>query len=437
MKDKKVGVYNPHISLCMMVKNEEDSITKSLNSCKGYINSVVLYDTGSTDKTIENTKNWCEENKIPFRLKEGTFVNFSESRNVLLEFVDTFQDIDYALLFDSADQLKGGEELLRIAKEYYKKENTSFMLRQEWLTGNTVTKYYNIRLIKPRNNWRYHEPVHEYIARADHITNEPISEEVPKIETALAVFQDRNADGAKSQLRFKRDKEIFLEEIKKNPTNSRSYFYLGQTYECLGDHANAMYYYTLRTEMTEGFYEEIFHAYMRIADCMYLLKYDIFDAIKYYLKAFNKIPRAEPISKAAQLLTEIQDFKSAYMYAKMACQLPYPVNNTLFIDDEIYRVKRWQLLAISAYYSDFLIDGRFASKICLKEEPNNELYKNNAKFYTDDELKTKNIDFVEYLSNKIKEHLIDKRIKDIDNVVKIALRETNNFFKNQKSTIKN
>jgi glycosyltransferase involved in cell wall biosynthesis len=76
---------NPHIALLMMVKNENKRLYVSLESTIGYIDSMVIYDTGSTDNTIDICKRHAKKYNIPLRLKEGEFENFSVSRNVSLE----------------------------------------------------------------------------------------------------------------------------------------------------------------------------------------------------------------------------------------------------------------------------------------------------------------------------------------------------------------
>ena len=38
------------ISLCMIVKNEEEVLERCLNSLKGLMDEIIIVDTGSTDK---------------------------------------------------------------------------------------------------------------------------------------------------------------------------------------------------------------------------------------------------------------------------------------------------------------------------------------------------------------------------------------------------
>ena len=42
------------ISLCMIVKNEEDVLARCLDSVAGVADEIIVVDTGSTDATPEN-----------------------------------------------------------------------------------------------------------------------------------------------------------------------------------------------------------------------------------------------------------------------------------------------------------------------------------------------------------------------------------------------
>ena len=43
----------PKLSLCMIVKNEEEMLPDCLESVEGIVDEIILVDTGSTDKTVE------------------------------------------------------------------------------------------------------------------------------------------------------------------------------------------------------------------------------------------------------------------------------------------------------------------------------------------------------------------------------------------------
>ena len=67
----------------------------------------------------------------------------------------------------------------------------------------------------------------------------------------------------KLKRRWQRDKELLMKEHLANPMDSRTAFYLAQTFDCLGDLENAYKYYELRTHL-RGWDEEDFMARYRL-----------------------------------------------------------------------------------------------------------------------------------------------------------------------------
>ncbi|MGR5962053.1 glycosyltransferase family 2 protein [Bacillus paranthracis] len=51
----------PFMSACLIVKNEEDMLGKCLQSLRGYIDDIVVVDTGSTDMTKEIAKEFTDK----------------------------------------------------------------------------------------------------------------------------------------------------------------------------------------------------------------------------------------------------------------------------------------------------------------------------------------------------------------------------------------
>ena len=67
------------ISLCMIVKNEEDWIAGAVESVRSIVSEVIIVDTGSTDKTPERVRE-LGVNPLKFQWKDS----FAEARNVSL-----------------------------------------------------------------------------------------------------------------------------------------------------------------------------------------------------------------------------------------------------------------------------------------------------------------------------------------------------------------
>lgn len=49
------------ISLCMIVKNEEQALPKCLESIKDIVDEIIIIDTGSTDRTKELAKKFTDK----------------------------------------------------------------------------------------------------------------------------------------------------------------------------------------------------------------------------------------------------------------------------------------------------------------------------------------------------------------------------------------
>ena len=128
-----------------------------------------------------------------------------------------------------------------------------------------------------------------------------------KMPDQIILYQDRTKDGNASIKRFWRDIELLSAELKENPTDPRTLFYLSQSYQCTGQFEEALYYSKIRLQY-KGFEEEIFHAYMRCADCVFQMGQPWEEAQKYYLQAYEFDNRCEPLVKIADYYRKIKKF---------------------------------------------------------------------------------------------------------------------------------
>ena len=363
-----------NVGLLMMVKNEEKRIETSLSSVLGVIKNIVIYDTGSTDNTINIIEKFCKKNHLNLYLKKGEFVDFSTSRNESLKFAEEQKHIHYLLLLDGNDELKGANKLKKLAELMYNRPESGFLMCQEWLNANnSITKYFNIRFIKNNFGWRYNGSVHEYIY-SDHISNGTY-----RVDDSIKIFQDRKYDVEKSMSRYKKDKELLLKDYSKDPKNGRTLFYLAQTCSCLGENEESLKYYTERSSVDE-FLEEKFHSFLRCGEIREKLGMEWSQILSDYLSAYNIIPRAEPLVKIADHYRHNKKWGLSYFFIKKACDLNYPTNCNLFVDRYVYDYQRWHLMGIVAYYSGNFQEGYEGCKKAL-EYGKFEIDKNNIKFY--------------------------------------------------------
>lgn len=84
------------LSLCMIVKNEENTLSRCLESVKDIVDEIILVDTGSTDSTVEIAESYGA--KIFFYKWDNSFAN---ARNYSLSKASK----DWILIMDADDEL--------------------------------------------------------------------------------------------------------------------------------------------------------------------------------------------------------------------------------------------------------------------------------------------------------------------------------------------
>lgn len=357
------------LAAVLMVKNEEKRIETTLNSVKDIIDGIIVFDTGSEDKTVTIMKRFTKTNNLHFHLMQGQFEDFGTSRNKLLEFADNHL-YDYLLLLDSNDEYiheskSSLKEILEGRSEH------GFLLHQQWYVGpDNKLDYYNIRLIKPNVGFRYEGSVHEYLETPQNVV-------VVKLENVI-LYQDRVKDNdGKSKARWSNDLLLLRKDIAKRPNDGRTQYYLAQTYDCLKMKKDARFLYQQRANNTSGFFEERFESMMKCGE----LEPDDDERVKWYLKAYQVIERAEPLVEVSKIYRKKDQFKLSFLFSKLACTLQYPTNCVLWVNQKCYNHDRWQELAIVAYYVQEYDLGRKACEKAIASGYDMELNTKNLLFY--------------------------------------------------------
>jgi len=355
------------LAAVLMVRNEEKRIETTLNSVKDVVDGVIVFDTGSEDKTVDIMKNFAKKHDLHFHCIQGVFEDFATSRNKLLEFADKHL-YHYMLLLDSNDEYKSDRNLKEFLND---RSEHGFFLHQQWYIGNEdKIDYYNIRLIKPNVGFRYKGVVHEYI-------EVPPTAMIGKIED-VTLYQDRVKDNdGKSQTRWKKDLMLLKKEIVINPNDGRTQYYLAQTYDCLNMKKDAMLLYKQRANNKDGFFEERFNSMMKCGD----LERDEDERVKWYLRAYQIIERAEPLVEIVKIYRTKEKFMLAFVFANLACDLTYPSNCILWVNKKCYKHDRWQELSIVAYYVKKYEIGKNACEKAIQSGYDVDLNKKNLLFY--------------------------------------------------------
>ena len=330
------------IGALIMVKNEEKSIKTTIDSLKGYINTIIIYDTGSTDNTLSIIVKCCQANNQTLHIKTtNIFNNFAESRNESIEFAESI-DVDYLLLMDAGDELRlttfemcnGVKTDLSINEFSNMIPNTTYygILKLKWLENGIITEHDGLRLIKNKSQIRYDPryPVHEQI--------------IIKNNSTLSInnfylYQNRDKYGENTMKRIKRDIQQLSSAIKCR----HNYYYLAQSYSAIGDIDNSYKYNLLALENQDGSVDDIL-IISRLIYCSLIKNMDKGTIIKYFNLALDKkCQLIEPFLNILRYCINNQIYDIIEPHLKQITE--FDKKNGNHFNHEDYDYNRWNLIA--------------------------------------------------------------------------------------------
>lgn len=376
-----MGALNARIedafAVVLMVKNESSVICQTLDPyVKEGMQSFLIFDTGSTDDTVEVVERYFQEHNIQdWYIFQEPFVDFEVSRNRALDLAEEhFPEATFFLMPDAEWYLHNVRKLIEFCFAHMHEDTECYLIR----IANGTIDFRTSRLIRSRVNARFVGDVHEVIVANTY-------EKAP-----ADIYFELGASRVgieKSRQRWHRDKEKLLARYARNPEDPRTTFYLAQTFECLGEFEEAYKYYLVRCQQ-QGWIEETFEAFYRLGRLTEHLSKTNNDytwqmAQEYYFAAHGLMPhRAEPLVKLAEHYWPDGEgpvnAALCYLYAKRAYELPYPEHDVLFINPEAYYFKRYELLSKAAWHvRDFAL-GEVATRKALAYTEMPYLFRNLA-----------------------------------------------------------
>lgn len=146
------------ISLCMIVRDEEDVLARCLDSVADLVDEIIIVDTGSRDRTKDIARRYTQ------RVYDFVWIDdFAAARNAAFGYAEC----DYCLWLDADDVLlERDRELLRRMKESLDPQVDMVMLPYHVgfdAQGNVTFSYYRERLVKNSPDMRWEGAVHEVI----------------------------------------------------------------------------------------------------------------------------------------------------------------------------------------------------------------------------------------------------------------------------------
>jgi glycosyltransferase involved in cell wall biosynthesis len=296
----------------MIVRNEEHVVVRALRSVKRLVDYWIVCDTGSNDWTPIEVMNTMAG--VPGELHRRQWVDFGHNRTEAVRLART--KADYVLILD-ADMVANihGPFKDKLAADAYE------------IRYDGDVDYSQQMLIASRHDWTFIGTTHEYIYSPTAVTREWLPELTLK----------HYADGGMRGNKFVRDIALLEKANREDPENTRTAFYLAQSYADSGRLLEALSWYERRIAMG-GWEEEQWYSMYRAARMRQLLGHDWDCVLRGYERAFEARPwRIEPLYQIVMHYRETEDYRTGFEYAARAgMHVPYP-EDFVFIDKPVYQ----------------------------------------------------------------------------------------------------
>jgi glycosyltransferase involved in cell wall biosynthesis len=209
------------LSVCMIVKNEEQYLDACLSSLGNHVDEIIVVDTGSTDRTIEIAQKF---NTDIFQIEWKN--DFSYARNFSL----SKATMDWILVLD-ADEVVSEDELIKIKRIIQNTGAHAYQLViRNMLPPGEIVSYREqpaIRLFKNHSGIEYRGMIHESVQAF--LIESNLSTYKSMIYINHYGYAQVVAQGNES--RGERNLSLLLESLKTNKFDAYIHYQLGITYK--------------------------------------------------------------------------------------------------------------------------------------------------------------------------------------------------------------
>lgn len=301
------------ISLCMIVRDEEDVLGRCLDSIKDAVEEIIIVDTGSVDSTKEIARTYTDK-VFDFEWVD----DFSAARNYA--YAQATQMYQMWLDADDVVSPEAREKLLELKQTLSPdvdvvtmKYNTHFDQK-----GNVTWTSCRERLTKREKQYQWKDPVHECIPLTGNIFHSDIAIDHRKIK------QERTS---------MRNLRIYERlESSGEPMTPRQQYYFARELRDHRQYQKALYYFELFLEDGKGWSEDNISACYAISQCYRNLKRPD-RALNALLRAFTYGgPRAEIVCEIGYHYKNLKQYQAAAEWFTVATHLTRPAFAVFWIN---------------------------------------------------------------------------------------------------------
>ncbi|HCW03128.1 MAG TPA: glycosyl transferase [Clostridium sp.] len=348
------------ISLCMIVRDEEGTLARCLDSVKDIVDEIIIVDTGSVDKTKDLAK------KYTSKVYDFQWIDdFSAARNYSFSKATK----DFILWLDADDVIL--EEDRKKLKQLKEKLDTSIgMVMMQYNLGSDpqgkpLCSYYRERIVNRSLNFKWHDAVHEYLGPAGKII---------KVEIAVTHKKEKQ--------RSSRNLDIFEKLIQSGKELShRNYFYYARELNGQKRYLEAVKYYEKFLAEDGGLFSNYIDACIDLSK-IYRKLVGKKKAVQTLLRAFEfGIPRAEICCELGRLYSEDKDYERAIAWFQIAAKLETPKNTLGSVIHDCYNYFPYAEMSICYFKLDNLKAAIEYNEKAAQFKPYSKVVQSNRKYF--------------------------------------------------------
>ncbi|MFB5679272.1 glycosyltransferase [Paenibacillus terreus] len=273
----------PSISLCMIVKNEEEYLPKCLSSVMRIVDEIIIVDTGSTDNTVSIAEAFgAKVIHMPWQDSFSAARNrgFEEATGDWILWLDADEEMDV----EEADRLK--ELLTRDAIREQNIEVIQFYFINHLETGETSHASLD-RMVRNRPQYRFEGRIHEQILPSVLWANPAMK--VGQVDIHIHHYGNL-AKNILRQDKIRRNISLLLQSLRENPDYRQNHYYLGIELYRMNDLENALKHFNSALEDPSGFPKAVLSSAHKYRLMTLESMGDYHDLVQYSLESITLFP---------------------------------------------------------------------------------------------------------------------------------------------------
>lgn len=351
------------LSVCMIVKNEQDVLERCLKCAKQVADEIIIVDTGSIDKTKSIAQKYTD------KIFDFVWCNdFSKARNFAFEKATC----EYIMWLD-ADDIISKKNIQKIKKIKEKIENVDIVMAKYSICfdccGNPTYSYFRERIVR-RGKFFWQGFVHEVI--------------VPSGKIIYEDFEIWHKKTSESNPR--RNLNIYLAHKKQGDVfDARSQYYFAKEYFYLQKYKSAVTNLCKFLKMKNKYLPNQIDAMYTLAKCFMALNKSqkaldvLFDILK------NFFVSSEVLCLIGQIFCQQQQYERAKQFYLFATTIKPNFEFGNFVDLDFYYFVPYLQLVWLYYHTNDLKSACYFQKKLEKLYPQREQVVFNKRFF--DQLK--------------------------------------------------